>query len=239
MISVITPAHNEERFITKCLESVRRAARQVAEPVEHIVVLNRCSDRTAEIAASFGAKLVVEHAKNLSRIRNAGAAASSGDIVVTIDADSWMSNNMLAAVRESLDSEKYVGGGVQLYPERLSLGIVCSVAVILPYLFWSGVSAGMFWCRKSDFDAIGGFDERLISVEDVDFGQRLKRHGKSIGKRYTTIRKAHLVTSCRKFDQFGDWYFARRPWEAYRIIAGQKKPVDQFFYDVRNDPSES
>ena len=234
MISVVTPAHNEERFIHKCLESVRRAACCVEVPVEHIVVLNRCTDRTAEIAESFGAKLVVEDARNLSRIRNAGAAAATGDVLITIDADSWMSNNMLAAVREYLDTGKFIGGGVQMYPERLSLGIVCSVAVILPYLIWSGISAGMFWCLKKDFEAIGGFNERLTSVEDVDFGQRLKRHGKKLGKRYGTIYKAHLVTSCRKFDEFGDWCFARRPWEAYNIIRGKKQSVDRFFYDVRN-----
>jgi glycosyltransferase involved in cell wall biosynthesis len=234
MISVITPAHNEERYITKCLESVRRAARQVAEPVEHIVVLNRCTDRTAEIAESLGAKLVHEDARNLSRIRNVGVSAAQGDIVATIDADSWMSTNMLATIREYLDSGRYIGGGVRIYPERLSLGILCSVAVIAPYLIWSGVSAGMFWCRRKDFDAIGGFNEQLISVEDVDFGQRLKRFGKSGGKRYGTIRKAHMVTSCRKFDELGDWYFARRPWRAYRIIRGQKASVDHYFYDMRN-----
>jgi hypothetical protein len=34
MISVITPAHNEELFIKKCICSVKVAARKIAEPVE-------------------------------------------------------------------------------------------------------------------------------------------------------------------------------------------------------------
>lgn len=239
MISVITPAHNEARFITKCLESVQRAARQVNEPVEHVVVLNRCTDGTADIAGSFGAKCLINDARNLSHLRNAGVAAAKGDTIVTIDADSWMSTNMLATVRNTLNVGRFIGGGVRIYPERLSLGILCSVAVIFPYLAWSGVSAGMFWCRRRDFEAIGGFDERLISVEDVDFGKRLRRHGKSQGLRYGTIRKAHIVTSCRKFDQFGDWYFAKRPWRAYRIIRGETKSVNHWFYDVRNEPDEN
>jgi glycosyltransferase involved in cell wall biosynthesis len=40
MISIITPAHNDELFIEKCLCSVNAAAKQVSEAVEHIVVLN-------------------------------------------------------------------------------------------------------------------------------------------------------------------------------------------------------
>jgi glycosyltransferase involved in cell wall biosynthesis len=234
MFSIVTPAHNEERFIEKCLASVRRAARLVDEPVEHIVVLNRCTDGTADLAERYGARLIREDARNLSCIRNAGAAAARGDILITIDADSWMSNNMLLAVRQRLDSGRYVGGGVQMYPERLSLGIVCSVAVIIPYLIWHGVSAGLFWCFKRDFDAIGGFDERLASVEDVDFAKRLRQFGRRRGQRYGTIIKAHVVTSCRKFDQFGDWYFARRPWEAYNIIRGKSDSVNRYFYDVRS-----
>jgi hypothetical protein len=41
MISIITPAHNEKLLIEKCLCSVKAAAKEVSEAVEHIVVLNR------------------------------------------------------------------------------------------------------------------------------------------------------------------------------------------------------
>ncbi|RMF42169.1 MAG: glycosyltransferase [Planctomycetota bacterium] len=239
MISVITPAHNEEAFIEPGLQAVQEAARQVEEEVEHIVVLNRCSDRTEAIAQAYGARTVVEDAKNLSIIRNAGAAVARGDILVTIDADSRMSPGMLKEVRRRLDSGKYIGGGVMIYPERWSVGIVCSALVVAPYLLWQGVSAGMFWCRKEDFDAIGGFDPRLISVEDVDFARRLRAWGRTSGKRYGTILNEHIVTSCRKFDTFGDWYFVRQPWTAYRIIQGNRQAVDSYFYDQRNQASAS
>ena len=186
------------------------------------------------VAEACGARIVFEDARNLSRIRNAGVATARGEVLVTIDADSRMSPTMLVEVLARLRSGRYIGGGVRVYPERWSVGIVCSILVVVPFLVWHGVSAGMFWCRKSDFDAIGGFDERMNCIEDIDFGQRLKRRGRQLGQKYGTIRTAWIVTSCRKFDQFGDWYFVRKPWIVYRLFQRRQDTVDEFYYDARS-----
>jgi glycosyltransferase involved in cell wall biosynthesis len=232
-ISVVTPAHNEEPYIADCIASVSKAALECGVETEHIIVLNRCTDKTREIAESFGAKTVVEDARNLSRIRNAGARAATGEILVTIDADSTMSPNMLQEVSRLLETGTYVGGGVRVMPERWSLGIVCSLLIVAPFVLWHRVSAGMFWCYKRDFDAIGGFNETLACVEDIDFGTRLKGHGQKDGRHYGTIRAAHIVTSCRKFDQFGDWYFVRNPMVVYDIFKRKPAAADDFYYDAR------
>lgn len=233
MISVITPAHNEALLIANCLSSVSVAAKAVSVAVEHIVVLNRCTDQTEAIATQHGAQVISEESRNLSRIRNKGVQASRGDIIVTIDADSRMTANMLAEVLRRLGSGNYIGGGARIVPERLSLGILFSLAVIVPFYLWYGVSAGLLWCLKKDFEAIDGFDDSLACIEDIDFGKRLKRYGKGIGKCYGTIRNAHIVTSCRKFDQFGDWYFAKNPWVVYRVFKNDRRQADLFYYDAR------
>lgn len=238
MISVITPAHNEEQFINACLTSVKVAAKEVVEEVEHIVVLNRCTDRTGEIATQLGARVITEDSRNLSSIRNSGIDASIGDIIVTIDADSQMTPNMLTEVLRKLDSGKFIGGGVRIVPERISLGITCSLLVVAPFILWHAVSAGMFWFLRKNCEIIGGFDENLPCAEDVDFGKRLKKYGRSLGKRYGTIRKAHIITSCRKFDQFGDWYFIENPMLVYRIFKRDPKEASQFYYDARSKNTE-
>jgi glycosyltransferase involved in cell wall biosynthesis len=238
MISVITPAHNEEQFIKGCISSVRAAAKEVHDKVEHIVILNRCSDRTEEIATQLGASIITEDSKNLSAIRNRGVEASTGEIIVTIDADSQMTPNMLKEVLRKLDSGTFIGGGVKIVPERMSIGILCSLLVVAPFILFHGVSAGMFWCFRKDYEEINGFDEELACVEDVDFGKRLKKHGKNHGKRYGTIRMAHIVTSCRKFDHFGDWYFIKNPMIVYRIFKREQKQADRFYYDVRPNITE-
>ena len=94
----------------------------------------------------------------------------------------------------------------------------------------------MFWCLKRDFQAIGGFDTRFVSVEDVDFARRLKAHGRQSGRSWGTLIRTPLVTSCRKFDQFGDWYIFRNPSLVRRIFRGDDRPAaDHFWYDVRSD----
>ncbi|MBO4632280.1 MAG: glycosyltransferase, partial [Lentisphaeria bacterium] len=123
VISVVIPAHNEEAYLPSCLEAVKRAAaafeasrragkRTDALPgdgggVEIVVVANRCTDRTVEIAERFGAGVVQNDARSIAQVRNAGVRASHGGIVVTVDADSVMSENALHEVAEMLSCGKF------------------------------------------------------------------------------------------------------------------------------------
>ena len=232
-ISVVIPAHNEEKYIGNCLASIASAAERVALPVEIVVALNRCTDNTAAIATQYNAITVEENEKNIAKIRNAAVSASTGDILVTIDADSWMTPNMLQDVVSKLRSGRYIGGGVKIKPERLSLGIVCSVLLVVPYMLKARISAGMFWLLRRDFDAIGGFDESHVSVEDYYFGIKLKAYGKQQKLKYGTIRSSCIITSCRKFDQFGDWYLFKNPKLVKDIFsATNRAAANKFYYDI-------
>lgn len=204
LISVCVPARNEEAFIGSCLESIRQAENVLAEPVEIIIALNRCTDGTEKIAKDYHAVIVREDAKNLSKIRNAAAKVAQGKILITIDADSRMSPNMLYEVKHHLETGKVIGGGVFIKPDRISPGIIVTGIVIALALIPLRVSGGLFWCYKKDFDAIGGFDENLVTGEDINFAVRLKQYGKKVGRKFKTIVRAHIVSSCRKFDKFGD-----------------------------------
>ena len=138
-MSVVIPAHNEENYIAACLESVKRAAVLTdggQDGVEIVVSANRCTDGTAEIARRFGAEVVTNDDRSIARVRNAGVSASRGDIVVTIDADSVMSEHALCEVAEMLKSGKYLGGGTRVRFERMSPGIFfCQMpSVVFPSL---------------------------------------------------------------------------------------------------------
>lgn len=234
LISVCVPAHNEEKFIGACLDSVKKAAEQLyPAAIELIVCLNRCTDRTEAIARAHGAIIVKEDEKNIAKITNVAARQARGEIIVTIDADSRMSPNMLLEVVRLLETGKWIGGGARIKLERMSLGIIVSALVIVPiiWLRYRRISAGLFWLNKKDFDAIGGFDESLISVQDLDFARRLEAHGREQGKRLTTIRRAHITTSSRKFDEFGDWHMVRHLRSTLRLLAGRdREAADRYYY---------
>ena len=232
--SVAIPARNEEKFIAVCLESVKRASKEIEGQTEIIVVLNRCTDRTEEIALSFGARIERNDSKNLASIRNSGCHAAKGDIIVTVDADSRISPNMLSVIEASLSSGKVVGGGVLIIPERWSVGILVTALMLLPIALCHRISGGLFFCFRKDFLAIKGFNEQLCSVEDIDFAVRLKAHGRKSGRKFKVLLHAHIVTSCRKFDHFGDWYMVLHPGEFLTLLRGRnQKLADKVWYDFK------
>lgn len=231
--SIVIPARDEERWIGGCLESIRAAGATYRGPVQTIVVLNRCTDRTEVIAHSLGARTVEMGGKNLAKVRNAGARAASGEILVTIDADSVMPPNTLTEIDRLLATGKFVGGGAIVRPERMSLGIALTYVPIVGWIvLWLGLSAGLFWVRRADFEAIGGFDETLLSAEDLDLAMRLKAYGRVRGKRFGTLWRAPIRTSCRKFDHFGDWYLLPNAPRFLSMLGGRnERMADRFFYD--------
>ncbi len=230
--SIVIPARDEEAYIGACLESIEAAALPYPGLVEIIVALNRCTDRTEEIALKHGALIVHDDRKNLAMIRNTAARQAHGEILVTIDADSAMTPNMLTEIDRLLASGKYIGGGSMIYPERMSPGIFLTLMLLAPLVLRHRVSAGLFWCFRKDFEAIRGFNERWISAEDIEFARRLKAYGKAHGKGFKTIWKAHIRTSCRKFDKFGDWYLLKNPRLVRDVLGGKsQEAADGFFYD--------
>ena len=232
--SVLVPAHNEEAYLGACLASIEAAARPYQGQVETVVALNRCTDRTEEIARTHGAVIVREDARNLARIRNAAARAASGEILVTIDADSTMSANMLSKIDRALAGGDAIGGGVPVIPDRFSLGIALTWLMLAPYaLIRYRVSGGLFWCYRKDFEAIGGFDESMVSGEDLDFAVRLKAYGKRCGKSFRTLWRASIRTSARKFDALGDWHLVLRPGLIRTILRGKDQgAADLYYYDL-------
>lgn len=236
--SVIIPARNEEAFLGACLDAIDAAAALADTTPQVIVVLNRCTDRTEEIAADR-AMLLREDARNLSRIRNAGAARATGDVIVTVDADSRMSPQAFLEIRRALSSGNVIGGGAPIKPDRWSLAIALT-GIILTVPFWvHGLcSAGMFWCRTEDFRAIGGFDERKFTAEDYDFAKRLQAHGRRHKKRYGTLWRAPLTSSCRKFDRYGDGFVLRmllsNPRQFARAFRGDSQEIGDRYWYVQN-----
>ena len=139
-----------------------------------------------------------------------------------------------------LECGKYIGGGTRVKFSRMSVGIFFSAMYVawnlIPIMLRNkaALSGGMFWFRRRDFDAVGGFDESLVSLEDMDFAMRLNKLGVSVGKRYGTLKKSCIVTSSRKFDTFGDWYLIRDRRLTKRIFTGRdREAADKFYYDVR------
>ena len=51
--------------------------------------------------------------------------------------------------------------------------------------------------------------------------------------KYSVLVTAHIITSCRKFDTFGDWYRFKNPDLVWKIMkCDNQKAADLFYYDT-------
>lgn len=239
--TVVIPAHNEEKYVARCIGSVKAAAKHYGGAVEVIVVCNRCTDKTAEIAKKCGARTVMNEDRCIAKVRNAGIDAAKGDVIVTIDCDNRMTKGTLREIAYLLDTGKYIGGGAPIRFERYSFPLYCNDLLCRISFGITGLYCGIFWAERSAFQAIGGFTEKK-AMEDVATARALKAYGKSRGKKYTVLRRNVLINSTRKYDDMGDWlYFTMMFKNAGALIKaafGDKrdldKLIDKMFYDYNS-----
>lgn len=109
--SVVIPCYNEALYIAEAILSLQN--QDFPGPYEIVVVDNNCTDDTARIAGDLGVRVVTEAAPGVCNARQAGTAASTGEIVVSADADTTYPKDWLSKIdrgfRESADVVAVVG----------------------------------------------------------------------------------------------------------------------------------
>jgi len=201
-ISTIIPAFNEERRLGETLRHINAALAAFHKrgwETEVVVCDNNSTDKTAEIARSAGAKVVFEPVNQISRARNCGAAAATGDWLVFVDADSHPSPELFESVGEQIALGKCLAGGCTVkldghYPKaNFMVGL------------WNGISRSLSWmagsfifCETAAFRESGGFSKELYAGEEIDLSIRLKRLARKRRRRIVILNQHPLITSARK-----------------------------------------
>ncbi|MCK4491318.1 MAG: glycosyltransferase family 2 protein [Candidatus Altiarchaeales archaeon] len=189
-ISIIIPAHNEERFILNTIKSVLSA--RYPRGREIIVVNDRSTDRTEEIVREISAKNMRVRIYNTEKHSGKAAAINLGikkarnDIIISLDADSEVEDEALIKIVKPF-SERGAGAvsGIvrakdgrnpliwfQDFEYLLSSGWRFIFNKINGTYFFPGFGA----FRKTALEEIGGFSKDTLS-EDLDIGIRLKKAG--------------------------------------------------------------
>jgi glycosyltransferase involved in cell wall biosynthesis len=205
--SLVIPAYNEARLLPRLLDSVDAARRRYAGSVQVIVADNASTDATAAIASARGCEVAHVEIRRIAAARNGGARLARGDSVCFIDADSSIHPETFNAIDAALARADVVGGATGVYPERWSLGIFATWMVMMPVVYATGMDTGVVFCRRSDFEALGGYDEERELAEDVAFMWALKRLGARRGQKLARLTQVKAMASMRKFDRHGDWHY--------------------------------
>ena len=97
MISVVIIAFNEEEWLENCILS----ARQIADEIV-VVVDDKTTDKTAEIAKKFGAKVFIHKFEGFSEMKNFAFSKATSDWIFSLDSDERISKELAQEIKEKL-----------------------------------------------------------------------------------------------------------------------------------------
>ncbi len=229
--SLIIPAYNEEALLPRLLDSVDAArARYDGNPedIEVIVADNASLDATASIAGERGCRVVRVEKRLIAAARNGGASAARGKLLSFVDADSRVHPETFNAIDRALARSNVIAGATGVRLERWSLGIALTYLAIVPLAVLTRMDTGVVFCRRRDFELIGGYDERRQFGEDVAFLFALRKLGRPRGQRLTRITHVKATASMRKFDRFGDWHYFTQMFRLAPLLLRKPEARDEF-----------
>jgi GT2 family glycosyltransferase len=167
-LSIVVPASNRPATLEACLEAIERAR----DPRDEVLVMTEPAGTSP------------------ARLRNAGAMAAAGDVVVFVDADILVHGDSLDRLRTAFEEDPELAGAFGSYDDTPPGGTVAMFRNLLHHhvhhsaggparTFWAGLGA----IRRELFLAAGGFDDRRYPrpmLEDVELGLRLTDAGRHI-----------------------------------------------------------
>ncbi len=207
--SLIIPAYNEQFYLPRLLATVNRARskyRGGREAIEIIVADNGSTDLTADVARRAGCRVVAVKNRVIAAARNGGARAAQGELLCFVDADSQIHPDTFNAIDAALANGEVVAGATGGRLERRSLGIGLTWLMFQPMIWILGLDTGVVFCRRKDYETVGGYNEQRFFAEDVQFLMDMKKLGRSRGQRFERVTSSRVVLSTRKFDKYGDWH---------------------------------
>lgn len=239
------PAYNEEKRLPEHLDSLARELARGTYDAEVIVVNNASTDRTGEIARSYPWVTVVdEPRKGMVRARQAGFAASTGDLIANLDADTIVPPGWLERVLREFESDPRLAalsGPYIYYDLSLAHRVLTRVWYYIGYLshlvnqyvFRVGamVQGGNFVLRRTALEQIGGFDTSIeFYGEDTDIARRMSKVGKVKWSfklpMYTTGRRLKQEGTLRTAYHYATNY-------VYTLLHG--KPLTVEYTDIREE----
>jgi glycosyltransferase involved in cell wall biosynthesis len=179
-VSVITPAHNAEPYLAQAMESVLSQSCSVHEI---IIVENGSTDRTKEIAYSFGRPVRVLSLPNKTRpsaARNAASQIATGDWLAFLDADDWFLPGKIQKLKQLAErNPKAVvlySGVLNSYGGETRKAHFTPPSELWPLMRYScRFEVASVMVRKDAFDAVGGFNPATTYGEDWELWYKLER----------------------------------------------------------------
>lgn len=229
MISIITPAYNEEGYLPKLLSCIKR---QSYKDYEIIVADAGSKDRTREIAKKCGCAVVRGGLPAVGR--NNGAKAAKGDILLFLDADAQFNKDFLKNSISEMEKRRLDAAGCYIMPlsgnitDKIFFSIF-NLWIFINQFFYPNASGSGIFCKKWLHEKVRGFDETIKLSEDMDYVRRCGKYGK-----FRILKSARSYVAMRRFEKEGRLKLGFKLLLSafYRLFFGEIRS-DIFKYNLR------
>ena len=193
-LSVIIPVFNEAAHIQSTIQLLL-TNNQLKQVIEIIVVDGGSTDATSKIALKEGA-IIAHSTKGRAAQMNTGAAIAKGDVLYFLHADTKPPANYLSYINDALQQ------GYELGSFRLRFDVDHWFLRANTWFTRFNINSFRFgdqslFVKKELFNKVGGFNEKMVVLEDQNLIKRLIQFGKF------TVMPAAVITSARKYTTNG------------------------------------
>jgi dolichol-phosphate hexosyltransferase len=194
-LSVVIPCYNEENGVREVI------GRMPAAIDEIVVVDNNCTDGTAQVARSLGARIVAEKRPGYGAAYKAGLAAATGDVVITLDGDGTYPPEEIPRLVDELVDRRWEFLSASRFPltdpnamhltNRLGNGVLTVAAALLFFKPIRDSQSGMWVFRRATLarmkltsDGMAFSEEIKLEalMRGVKFGEGHIPYGERIGE---------------------------------------------------------
>ncbi|MCL4868925.1 MAG: sugar transferase [Anaerolineae bacterium] len=235
MYSVIIPAYNAEQTITTCIHALQNQT-VPRQQVEIIVVDDASTDNTVACAHQAGARVLTPGKLGKSGVRNVGAEAAQGEIILFTDSDCEPRPDWVEQMVQPFANDPDVVGvkGAYLCKQKELVARFTQVEVEERYdrmrretqINFIDTYAAAY--RRDIFLENGGFDLSLPEVEDQDLSFRLAAKGyKMIFAPDARVYHLHTTSAWRYFKRkfaIGKWKAMLMHRHPERLISDSRTP---------------
>jgi glycosyltransferase involved in cell wall biosynthesis len=199
MLSIIIPTLNEENYLPFLLKSLRK--QKLDAEFEIIVSDAGSEDKTINIAKSFGCKVIFGGFP--AKGKNEGAKEAKGDLILFLDADTFLTENSLEKLlkefkEKKLDIASFLLSSFHKF-HNFSYKILFNFPSLITEKFLPQAMNAIL-AKKELHQKIEGFNEEVKIGEELDYLRRGIKFGK-----FGVLRSAKIFASPRRFEKDG-WF---------------------------------
>lgn len=228
-LTIVIPTKNEQENLPRLLASIKA---QTYTDYEVVVADAGSTDKTREIAESYGAKVVDGGMPGPGR--NRGVAVAQGHVILFLDADvtmtstKFLADNLAEMKRKGANVATCLVKPVSRNPVDKAMHEVYNAFAVAMERMRPHAPGFCIFVKKHAHEEIGGFDETVVFAEDHDYVQRAEK----AGYRFRVLRAQPIAVSVRRLDKDGRLGIAMKYMmaELHMVVKG---PYKEMPYDYQ------